>query len=108
MKAKSSAACQSSAGVLASMFEAEEAFDDPNNEEIEDTLIGDLREKVSREELWRRLESGRESRHWMPWRSREEEAEDPERSVAYDDICGFLFQFPSAKYDHLFFFGAEQ
>ena len=99
MKAKSCAASHSSgAGVLVSMFEAEDVFEDPNNEEIEDTLIGELREKVSREELWRRLESGRESRHWMPWRSREEEAEDPERSVAYDDISGFLFQFPSARY----------
>jgi hypothetical protein len=44
--------------------------------------------------LWLRLELERERRQWFPWRSREEEAEDPERSVCFEDIQGYLFQFP--------------
>ena len=59
-------------------------------------MINDLKSKVSKEELWRRLETDRDVRNWLPWRSQEEEAEDPERSVSYEDIAAFLFQFPNA------------
>ena len=78
------------------MFEDEECVN-PNNDDLEDNVINELKGHMSREELWRRLESGRDSRHWLPWRSKEEEAEDTERTVSYEDMEGFLFQFPNSK-----------
>ena len=48
---------------------------------------------MDRNLLWLELELLRENRNWCPWRSSEEEAEDPDRMVPYEDIAPFMFQF---------------
>jgi hypothetical protein len=63
----------------------------------EDELIERSGNLVRRNRLWLELELGRERRHWCPWRSTEEAAEDPDRSVSYEDVAPFLFQFTQAR-----------
>ena len=69
----------------------------------EDQLISSFGGQVDEVQLWLKLEVLREHRHWLPWRERgvvgddeaedEDELEDPERSVLFDQLDGFLFQF---------------
>ncbi len=59
----------------------------------EDEMLSQAGELVDRKSLWLELELNRERRHWSPWRSSEEDAEDPDRAVGYEDLAPFLFQF---------------
>ncbi len=52
---------------------------------------------VDKNVLWLELELERERRHWLPWRSSEEEAEDPDRAVPFEDLSPFVFQFNDPK-----------
>ncbi|TRY74407.1 hypothetical protein TCAL_06336 [Tigriopus californicus] len=61
--------------------------------EIEDQILKEAGNRVARTRLWLELEKARERRHWCPWRSNEEDAEDPDRMVTFEDISPFLFQF---------------
>ena len=42
----------------------------------------------------------RETRHWQPYRFREEEPDDPDRAVSFDDLKPFLvvFEEPSSRF----------
>ncbi len=48
--------------------------------------------------MWKKLESSRTLRHWLPWRpdvrngQTEEDCEDPERLVLFDDLSPVLFR----------------
>lgn len=61
--------------------------------EIEDQILHEAGNRVAQTRLWLEFEKARERRHWCPWRSNEEEAEDPDRMVTFDDISPYLFQF---------------
>jgi len=67
-----------------------------NDSEWEDKTLTDAGSLVDKASLWLELELGRERRHWLPWRSSEEEAEDPDRAVSFEDVSPFLFQFNEA------------
>ena len=63
----------------------------------EDRLVKEAGNLVDKSRLWLEMELGRERRHWLPFRSGENDAEDPERSVAFDDVAPFLIEFMEAE-----------
>ncbi len=67
------------------------------NEDDEASWEMDLLEKAGglagRNALWLEIELSRERKHWLPWRTGEEDPEDPDRMVPFEDINPFLFQF---------------
>lgn len=64
-----------------------------DTDQIEDQLLTAAGELVAKNRLWLEIESLREKSHFLPWRSSEEEADDPARMVPYDEISTFLFHF---------------
>ncbi len=65
----------------------------PEWEEEEEEALEKAGGLVGRNSLWLELELGRERHHWLPWRSSEEDADDPDRTVPYEDVSPFVFQF---------------
>ena len=75
----------------------QELIENPNNDTMEDSLIAEFKDVLPVENLWLKLELSREQRHWLPWRSVGDEAEDPDRCVPFEDIQDFLFQATDSK-----------
>uniref|UniRef100_UPI00398ECA2A nuclear exosome regulator NRDE2 isoform X2 n=1 Tax=Pristiophorus japonicus TaxID=55135 RepID=UPI00398ECA2A len=78
-----------------------EPGDDEEEEEEDGEEIKD--KSLPKWQLWRQVESARDSKHWLPWRAdkakgqTEEDCEDPDRQVLFDDVGCSMFKISSPQ-----------